>query len=289
MRITQFRWRKTVDRPDPGAGLAATLVLAGGFGVAVLALVSHLTGWSLSPLTWYLSRASGLMLYVTLWLTVVLGLGMTTHLFDRFINRHMSLSLHQFLTQVSFGFLGLHLASLAADPYVNFTPSDLFVPLHSGLDEPWTAAGILSMYVLILTGLPLAISRFTGYRAWRILHYLTFPLYVMALAHGIGSGTDDANRWVMAFYIATAATVAVLTFRRIFYRRTLAVPQAAPQPSFDRLANQPAAVRRAQGAQIRGSVVTSVAPASQPLTTPKSTANPDYPTWETGRSTPIKS
>lgn len=254
MRIRHFRWRRTVDQPDPGAGLAAALVLAAGIGIAALVVASRVGGWSLSPLTWYLSRASGLMLYVTLWLAVVLGLGMTTRTAQRLMDRHLALSLHAFLARLAIGFLGLHLASLAADPWVGFTPSDLFVPTHAGLTEPWTAFGVLAMYLLVLTSLPLALGRFTGYRAWRILHFLTFPLYVISLAHGIGSGTDDANRWVLAAYVASAAVVAVLTFRRIFFRRTLAIPHAPPQPRFDRLANQPPGVRRAQGAQIRATV-----------------------------------
>lgn len=35
----------------------------------------------------------------------------------------------------------------------------------------------------------------TGYRAWRSLHYSTIVIYVMALGHGMFTGTDSRMAW----------------------------------------------------------------------------------------------
>ena len=77
------------------------------------------------------------------------------------------------------------------------------------------------------------------YAWWRRLHYSTFAVFVMALAHGLGSGTDTGTPWALALYGATGALVFLLTARRALVGRSrglipppLDVPrrQAIPKP-----------------------------------------------------------
>ena len=111
-------------------------------------VVASLLGRSLSPLTWYLTRASGLTLYLLLWFSVCLGLGITTKLFDRFVPRGLIYSLHQFTTQLAYGFLALHLLSLVADGHVPFDIGQIVVPFTSDAADPWTGLGVIAMYLL---------------------------------------------------------------------------------------------------------------------------------------------
>jgi predicted ferric reductase len=172
-------------------------------------------GRSPSPVTWYLARAAGIVLYLLVWVAVVTGLGLTTGLLDRWPGRGVAFSLHAFATSLTYGFLAQHLLSLAADTTVRFTPHALLVPLASGWREPWTGFGVLAAALTIVIGVSFALKRVIGQRAWRALHWLTFPLYALALLHGIGAGSDTGAPWMTALYLATASTVVLFASYRL--------------------------------------------------------------------------
>jgi hypothetical protein len=202
-----------------------------------LIVVVALTQRSLSPLTWYLARASGLTLYLLLWFSVVAGLGLTTGLLDRFGGRATIYSLHRFATQLSYGFLALHLLSLAAEPTLPFGPRALAVPFASPWREPWTGFGVLAAELMAILGASFGVRRLTGYRVWRGLHWLTFPLYALALGHGVGAGTDSGGIVAEVLYLATVAPVVSLTLYRVLRgtargRRSV----VRSEPPFDRFA-----------------------------------------------------
>jgi cytochrome b561 len=162
------------------------------------------------------------MLYLLAWTAVVTGLGLTTALFDRWPGRGMVFSLHAFATNLTYGFLALHLLSLAADTKVRFSLQQLLVPFASGWREPWTGFGILAGALFLLVGVSFSLKRFIGQRVWRALHWLTFPLYLLALLHGIGAGSDTRTPWMAVLYLATGAAVVLLVSYRLLRAGTRA-------------------------------------------------------------------
>src|SRR5687768_9172164 len=116
---------QAVPRPEPAGGFAVASIAGSALIVAALLAVAAIFGWSASPVTWYMARASGLMLYLVLWASTLTGLGLTTALLDRLGGRGIVFSVHAFITQLAYGFLALHLLSIAADPTVNFGPKQL--------------------------------------------------------------------------------------------------------------------------------------------------------------------
>ena len=182
-----MRWhlpkpKRHVVRPEPGRGFTVALLYGASILTIALVAFSALTGASLSPWTWYLTRASGLVLYALIWLATVLGLGLTTTLLDRFGGRAVLFSVHAYATELAYGFLALHLLTLAADQTVPFGFMDLLVPFSSPWLEPWTGFGVLAGALLVLVGASFSVRWLIGYRGWRLLHWLTFPLYGLALA-----------------------------------------------------------------------------------------------------------
>jgi cytochrome b561 len=225
-------------RPDPGSGYALAVLAGSSIVVAALIVFAAWLGRSPSPVTWYLARAAGIMLYLLALTSVVTGLGLTTALFDRWPGRGMLFSLHAYATSLTYGFLSLHLLSLAADTTVRFAPHQLLVPFASGWREPWTGFGILAGGLILVVGVSFSLKRFIGQRVWRGLHWLTFPLYLLALLHGIGAGTDTRTPWMAALYLATGSAVVLLTS----YRLLRAGARAPVAGSATRQA-RPAAVR----------------------------------------------
>ncbi len=207
--------QRPAARPDPAGGYPIAVVAGSGIIVAVLLAAAAWLGRSPSPITWYLARAAGIMLYLLVWMAVVTGLGLTTSLFDRWPGRGMVFSLHAFATNLTYGFLVLHLLSLAADTTVRFSAQQLLVPFASGWREPWTGLGVIAGGLTLLVGGSFALKRVIGQRVWRALHWLTFPLYLLALLHGVGAGSGASTPWMQGLYLATGSTVVLLAIYRL--------------------------------------------------------------------------
>ena len=45
-------------------------------------------------------------------------------------------------------------------------------------------------------------------------------MFVLALAHGLGAGTDTGTSWALALYVATGSAVLILTGRRVLIGRS---------------------------------------------------------------------
>jgi len=207
MRLRSFRLTRTVSPPEPASALAAMTLLVSGVGVLTLMLIARVFDFSLSPLMWYLTRSAGVALYVTLWLTMLLGLGITTRALDRFGGRGLIFSIHSFATQLSVGFLAFHLVTLVANPYDAYSVRMIFVPFQSGWREPWTGLGVIGAYLFVVVAGSYSIRRFTGFRFWRATHYLSIPLYAAAFAHAIGSGSASAPLWAKGLYTLSALPI----------------------------------------------------------------------------------
>ena len=204
-----------VNPPEPGNRyriFASLGVLSVGFG---LLFYARLTGSSLSPATWYIARSSGITLYLLLWLTVLFGLGMTTSALDRLGGRAMVFSIHRFVTDLAYAALALHLISLALDHYAPFQLADLIVPFYAMHGDVWIGFGVIAAWGMVIVGASFNLRRWIGQRGWRLLHFAAFPLYIIALFHGIGAGTDTASNWVFALYTGTLGAVFFLMCYRL--------------------------------------------------------------------------
>jgi hypothetical protein len=228
---------RTVAPPEVDGTLAGALLASGGIAVAVMVAASLLLGWSPSPLTWYIARASGLALYLLTWLIMLFGLGLTTRLANGVVGRGLAYSLHAYAFHLWYGFLTLHMLSLAIDPTQEFGPRELLVPFASEVRQPWTGLGVLTAELGVLIGASFAFRRLLGHRAWRALHALAFPVYAIGLAHGLGGGTDSGNPGVLLLYLVTAGTIVYAITYRLLTMRHWRAPRAAlpaPRPPRDR-------------------------------------------------------
>jgi predicted ferric reductase len=205
------------------AGMAVALVgQAGGLAALSTALLGEHAAW-------YLSRASAFVAYVLLWWSMVLGLSITNRLARLWPGGPAAADLHEHASLLGMAFGLLHALVLLGDAYIGYTLPQILIPFASVSYEPvWVGVGQISLYLMALVTFSFYVRRWIGARAWRTIHYLSFVVFVLALVHGVFSGTDSSLPWAFWMYVGTGASVLGMTIYRIVARRGSTVSPAHP-------------------------------------------------------------
>ena len=155
--------------------LAVTL----GALAAAIVLPNWLPGLSQSLLGtepkayWYLSRASALVAYGLLWLSMALGLIITNKLARLWPGGPIAFDLHQFASLLGLAFALFHALILMGDKYIQYNLAQVLVPFNSAGYKPvWVGAGQIGLYLLAIVGLSFYIRKRLTQRRWRAIHYL---------------------------------------------------------------------------------------------------------------------
>jgi len=214
--------------PLPTLILMLLAVALGAFAAAIV-LPNWLPGLSRSLLGsepkayWYLSRASAVVAYALLWLSMVLGLIITNRLARVWPGGPTAFDLHQFASLIGLAFALFHALILMGDKYINYNLAQVLVPFNSAGYKPmWVGLGQIGFYLLAIVGLSFYVRKRLGNRTWRLIHYLSFLTYVLALLHGIFAGTDTTVLAIQVFYWVTGASLLFLLIYRILIARVTA-------------------------------------------------------------------
>ena len=165
---------------------------------------------------WYLSRASAIAAFVLLWMSIVLGLSLTNRTARIWPGGPVVYDLHQHASLLSLVAALFHALILMGDRYIAYSLSTVLTPFASVDYQPfWVGLGQIGFYLLALVGLSFYIRRWMGTRMWRIVHYLSFGVFVLALAHGIMSGSDTSAPAVALLYWIAGGSVVFLTLHRV--------------------------------------------------------------------------
>jgi len=218
--------KEEIDALPPAMSLSMLIVMllavvVGAFAAAVV-LPNWLPGLSQSLLGnepkayWYLSRASALVAYALVWLSLATGLIITNKLARLWPGGPIAFDLHQYTSLLGLAFGLFHALILIGDKYINYTLAQILVPFNSvGYKPVWVGLGQVGFYLLAIVSLSFYVRKRIGHRTWRLIHFISFLSLVLALAHGILSGTDTALDWVRGFYFASGASLLFLTIYRI--------------------------------------------------------------------------
>lgn len=158
-------------------------------------------------LTWYLARGSGIAAYLLLTLSLAAGIALGRRWHSRVLPRLVVDGWHRWLTLSFYLFVALHVVTLLLDPFTKFQPVDLLVPFVSDYRPLWTSLGIIAAELGLALGASVLVRRWIGYRAWHLLHGLTYLLFPLSLLHGLGDGSDSRTGWALALYAGSALLV----------------------------------------------------------------------------------
>ena len=166
-------------------------------------------------LSWELARVGGMVAYVLVTASVIIGILVSLKLRSPKWPRWVTTELHRFVTLLAILFAVVHGVAVWFDPFTGFTPAEVLVPFASHYRPLWIAAGIVGGYLLLGVWASEYARPRIGYAWWRRLHFLAFAVFILATLHGIGSGSDTANAWGLLVYGTAGASVLILVLWRL--------------------------------------------------------------------------
>jgi predicted ferric reductase len=204
--------------------LAAT---AAGAFMAILVLPYWLPGLNASlqgdspKVFWLFSRASAIVAYILLWFSMVFGVLITNKLARMWPGGPHAFNLHQHFSLLGLAFALFHGLILMGDQYLQFSLGQVLLPFASANYRPlWVGLGQLTFYLMGIVVLSFYVRRRISPRIWRLIHFLSFIVYVMALLHGIYSGTDAGTFWAKDLYWSSAGLLLFLFNYRVLVALT---------------------------------------------------------------------
>jgi sulfite reductase (NADPH) flavoprotein alpha-component len=207
--------------------VAAGAYLAARLAPLWLVELSHTLAGPKPRVFWYLGRSSAFVSYVLLWLSIMLGLMMTSKVSRLWPGGPVAFDLHQSLSMMGLLFAAFHAFVLMGSRFLHYDVLDVLLPFHSDAYRTlWVGLGQLGLYGMLLVGFSFYLRPRLSQRVWRTLHYLSFLVFILVLAHGLLTGSDTGSWLARAMYGFTSFSVICLTVHRILAR--LSSPQ--PQP-----------------------------------------------------------
>ena len=178
---------------------------------------------------WLASRSAGVVAYILLSASVVLGLAMALRMAPVGARAGLRV-LHERVALLALGAVGAHGLMLLPDRWLHPGLSAILIPFTSTYRPFWTGLGICAGYLAAGLSLTYYARRRLGTRRWRNAHRFIPIAWALAATHVIGAGTDAVSLWLEAVLALTISAIVVLLGRRWWLdrKRRPAPPRKAP-------------------------------------------------------------
>jgi predicted ferric reductase len=165
-------------------------------------------------LLWYVTRGAGAVSLVLLTAVVVLGILSALRVQAAGWPRFLTTGLHRNLALMTLVFLALHIITAVVDPFTHLGWLTAVVPFSSSYRTLWLGLGTFAFELLLAIVVTSLARGLIGHAAWRMVHWLTYASWPVAVIHGIGTGTDTLSAWLLVITVAcVVAVVAAIGFR----------------------------------------------------------------------------
>jgi Ferric reductase like transmembrane component len=166
---------------------------------------------------WYMTRSTGWVSLLLLTATVVLGVievnRWSTGGWPRFVVH----ALHRYVSLLVLVFLALHILTAVLDSFATIGLVEAVIPFVGSYRPIWLGLGAVAFDLLLAVTVTSLIRQRIGYRAWRIVHWLAYACWPVALVHALGTGSDVKSAWSLALtaicVLAVMAAVGVRALR----------------------------------------------------------------------------
>ncbi|MGI9649339.1 MAG: hypothetical protein ACR2OI_12550 [Acidimicrobiia bacterium] len=182
-------------------------------------------------MTWMIIRGSGLAAFGLLAASTIWGLLVSSGFLGRLVKAKPLTYMHESLAVGAILATVVHLAALSVDEFIEFGWRELLVPGASSFEPLWVTFGVVAFYGMVLVSASFYVRKHIGQKAWRLIHFSTFGIFLATAIHGLMAGTDSSNRYVQWLYVGSTAIVLGLTATRIAAGGAKARPKRRSQPA----------------------------------------------------------
>ncbi len=189
---------------------------------------------------WIASRAFGVVALVLVAVSVGMGLAMAMRSAKGPGAMAKLRQVHEATALTALIFIAAHGVVLLGDTYLRPGLSGITIPFVMAHRPLWTGLGVIGGWMAALLGLSFYVRRWVGPKLWRKMHRWTLAVYVLAVVHTLGAGTDSRSFWLLAILIATVAPLTVMAAVRMLPsdepprgrpRRRIPLPSEQFQPA----------------------------------------------------------
>jgi hypothetical protein len=171
---------------------------------------------TLSPSAyWYLARGTGAVALVLLTASVVLGIVGTVRFASPRWPRFAIDAVHRDISLLVLVVLAIHIVTSVLDGFAPISLLDGVIPFVTPYRPLWMGLGTLAFDLLLAIAITSLVRRRLGYRAWRAVHWLAYASWPVAVLHGLGTGSDVKQWWMLGLTAACIVAVLVAVWTRL--------------------------------------------------------------------------
>ncbi len=164
---------------------------------------------------WFLSRATGIVAFVLLTVTVVLGIVTSLRWQSREVPRFVIEYMHRNVTVLVLALIAIHVTTVVVDGFAPIGWIAAVIPFSSPYRPIWLSLGALGFDLLLAVAVTSWLRHRVGFRVWRFLHWSAYASWLFVLVHAFGTGTDTRQGWALLVEGGCAAAVVVALWLRI--------------------------------------------------------------------------
>src|ERR1700710_1392688 len=134
---------------------------------------------------WAIGRGTGVIALVALTLSLVLGIVTRSGRPLPGLPRFSITLVHRNLSLLACVFVVIHVVTLFFDSFAQLTILDFVVPFYGSFLPFWQGLGTVAVDLLIAIIVTALLRNRLGVRTFRAVHWLTYAMWPIALAHAI--------------------------------------------------------------------------------------------------------
>jgi hypothetical protein len=171
---------------------------------------------TLSPSAyWYLARGTGAVALVLLTASVVIGIVGSVRFATPRWPRFAIDAVHRDVSLLVLVVLAIHIVTSVLDGFAPIALLDGVIPFATPYRPLWMGLGTLAFDLMLAIAITSMIRRRLGYRAWRAIHWLAYVSWPIAVLHGLGTGSDVKQWWMLGLTAACIVAVLAAVWTRI--------------------------------------------------------------------------
>jgi hypothetical protein len=165
---------------------------------------------------WYAARSTGYVSLLLLTAILVLGIVTSMRWTNRDWPRFMSQAVHRNLSLMVLVFLAIHSLSSTSDPFAGISLLNSVVPFTGSYRPLWLGLGVVSLELLVALTITSLVRQRISFTVWRVIHWLSYVCWPLALLHTLGTGSDVRSWWAIVVSIGCVGVVLLAIAWRLF-------------------------------------------------------------------------